>query len=352
MIGSVHGGLDTGELRSLGLNPDEVLDFSANINPLGISANVKQAVSEADLSSYPDRHCLTLREAIADRAGVGIENLLMGNGSTELIHLLARACLKPGDRCLIFTPTFGEYEAAAVMAGGTLYTVETSERDGFQWSIDQASNTIRELRPRLVFLCNPNNPTGVYLERDAVEQIVNALGPHGLLVLDDAYAGLSDHQWNPTPLLGHGNVAILHSMTKDHALAGIRLGYLMASPDMITKVGGLQPAWSVNTVAQAAGLAALQDEAHVAAGRQAVQEAKAYLQAELNYLGIPTNASAANFILARVGDAPGLRSALLRRGIAVRDCTSFGLPQFVRIAARRRDECVRLVSALKEALAK
>lgn len=351
MTGTVHGGLDASELRSLGLHANEVLDFSSNINPLGVSARVQQAANEADLSAYPDRHCLELREAVAALTGVEVGNLLMGNGSTELIHLLARACLEPGDRCLIFTPTFGEYQAATVMAGAELCTAEASESNGFQWSIDRASHTIRQLCPSLVFLCNPNNPTGVYLWKNAVEQIANAVGPRGLLVLDDAYVGLSDYRWDSTPLLGSGNVAILRSMTKDHALAGVRLGYLMASPDVITRVGVLQPAWSVNAVAQAAGLAALRDEAHVVAGRQMVEEAKAYLHAELNALGIPTNASTTNFILAKVDNAPGLRSALLRQGIAVRDCTSFGLPQFIRIAARHPDECALLVSALKEALA-
>ena len=286
LTATVHGGLDAAELRSLGLRPQQVLDFSANITPLGPSQRVKEAVAKADLSSYPDRHCLALREAIAARSGLNIENLLMGNGSTELIPLLARACLKPGEKCLIFTPTFGEYEAAAAIAGAEIETVKAEESATFQWPIDEASARIRQLRPNLVFLCNPNNPTGFYLEQDSVQRIVESVGPHGLLLLDNAYLPLSDYQWDPTPLLRHGNVAILHSMTKDHALAGVRLGYLAVSPNVISRVGKLQPAWSVNAVAQAAGLAALHDEDHVVAGQQAVQEAKAYLQRELDGLGI------------------------------------------------------------------
>ena len=351
MTTTVHGGLDTAELRSLGFQPREVLDFSANINPLGTSQRVRQAVVQADLSSYPDRHSLVLRECIAERLTVDVENLLIGNGSTELIHLLARACLKPGDNCLIFTPTFGEYEAAAVIAGAQTHALQAAECDEFQWSIDDASESLRRLQPSLVFLCNPNNPTGVYLGRDALEQIVTAAGPDSLLVLDNAYVPLADYQWDSIPLLRHGNVAVLHSMTKDHGLAGVRLGYLVAAPDVITAVRELQPAWSVNSVAQAAGLAALADEDHVAAGRKVVQEAKAYLRRELSALGIPVNPSATNFLLARVGDAPKVRNALLRQRIAVRDCTSFGLPQHIRIAARRPEECVRLVEALKGVMA-
>ena len=179
---------------------------------------------------------------------------------------------------------------------------------------------------------------------------MTAVGPHSLLVLDNAYVPLADYHWDSIPLLRHGNVAVLHSMTKDHALAGVRLGYLVASPDVIAAVRELQPAWSVNSVAQAAGLAALADEDHVATGRKVVQEAKAYLRRELCALGIPVNPSVTNFLLAQVGDAAKVRNALLQRRIAVRDCTSFGLPQYIRVAARRPEECATLVKALKEVM--
>ena len=170
------------------------------------------------------------------------------------------------------------------------------------------------------------------------------------MVLDNAYVSLADYQWDSIPLLRHGNVAVLHSMTKDHALAGFRLGYLVAAPDVIAAVRELPPAWSVNSVAQAAGLAALAVEDYVAAGRKVVQEAKAYLRRELGALGIPANPSVTNFLLTRVGDAPKERNALLRQRIAVRDCTSFGLPQYIRIATRSPEECATLVEALKEVM--
>ncbi|MCY3887805.1 MAG: histidinol-phosphate transaminase [Chloroflexi bacterium] len=346
----VHGGLDTAELRSLGLRPEQVLDFSANISPMGPSPRVRRAVADANLAAYPDRSSLLLRESLAARLNVGIDNLLVGNGSTELIHLLARSCLRPGEQCLIFTPTFAEYEAAATMVGAQIHRIQASEEQGFRWSLDTASATISELRPRLVFLCNPNNPTGVYLECDAVDQLRAAVGRDGLFVLDDAYASLAARQWDPLPILGSGNVAILRSLTKDHALAGVRLGYLVAQSTVVSTARQLQYAWSVNAVAQAAGVAALEDAGHVVAAREVVREAKAYLYNRLETLGIPVTASAANFLLANVGDATRIRTALLRRGIAVRDCTSFGLPEHVRIAARRPEECVHLVEALRDVL--
>ena len=348
---TVHGGFDTAELRAENLTRDQVLDFSSNINPLGPSPRVRQAAAEADLSAYPDRECLDLREALAGTLDVGVDQLLVGNGSTELIHLLARAHLRAGARCLIFAPTFGEYEAAAALAGAEVRLVQASTAQGFTWSMDAAVGTIEATRPAMVFLCNPNNPTGVYLDRESVERLNAALGSDGLLVLDTSYVPLADAGWDALPLLQRGNVALLRSMTKDHALAGVRLGYMAAPQPVVAATRRLQPSWSVNGVAQAVGLAALADEAHVAAARGVIAEAKAYLEAQLAALCVPAIPSAANFMLVRVGDATGVRRALLRRRILVRDCTSFGLPDFLRIAVRRPEECARLVAALRDVLA-
>ena len=348
---TVHGGFDTAELRAENLARGEVLDFSSNINPLGPSPRVRQAAAAADLSAYPDRVCLDLREALADRHGVGVDQLLVGNGSTELIHLLSRAHLQPGARCLVFAPTFGEYEAAAALAGAEIEHVWAPAAEGFRWSIDVAVQTINARRPAMVFLCNPNNPTGVYLDGESVERLSAAVGPDGLLVLDTSYVALADAGWDALPLLRYGNVALLRSMTKDHALAGVRLGYLAAPPAVVEATRHLQPSWSVNAVAQAVGLAALADEAHVAAAREVIAEAKAQLQEQLAALGVPAVPSAANFMLVRVGNATGVRRTLLRRRILVRDCTSFGLPDYIRIAVRRPEECARLVAALRDVLA-
>ena len=346
----MHGGLDFAELRSLDLWPEQVLDFSANINPLGPSQRVRQAVDVVNLSAYPDRQSVALREALAARLGVGTENLLVGNGSTELIHLVARTCLQPQERCLVFTPTFGEYEAAANMIGAELHFFRAKETEGFSWSVDGAVEAIKNVRPKMVFLCNPNNPTGVYLDGSDVERISKAVGMGALMVLDEAYVSLADWSWDSKPLLNTGNIAILRSMTKDHALAGVRLGYMVAEPNVVSAMGQLQPAWSVNAVAQEVGIAALNDEAHVAEARKIIHQAKDYLYRELDLLGVSAIPTAANFVLVHVKNAARVRKALLIRGIAVRDCTSFGLPEYIRIAVRRPEECARLVGLLEEVL--
>ena len=348
---TTHGGLDAGELRSLGLKPGQVLDFSANINPLGTSLHVRNAAAESDLSAYPDRHSIVLREKLAAQLEVGTENLVVGNGSTELIHLLARACLRLQDKCLIFAPTFGEYEAAANVAGADVHLFWAGEAQEFRWSIDEAIEAIERVRPSMTFVCNPNNPTGVYLDHRDIERIRRSVDGGSLLVLDEAYVPLADRRWNSLPLLSKGNVALLRSMTKDHALAGARLGYLVAQPDVVSVVQQLQPAWSVNAVAQAAGVAALEDDAHVEAARKMILEAKEYLYRELEVSGHSGHA-----FVCQLRDGSGqvmhpwcaARSCAI--GIAVRDCTSFGLPEHIRVAVRRPEECARFIESLRVVL--
>ncbi|MBI3961272.1 MAG: aminotransferase class I/II-fold pyridoxal phosphate-dependent enzyme, partial [Deinococcus sp.] len=155
----VHGGLNLVELRSLGVDPSDVLDFSASINPLGLPHGVVEAMAKVDITTYPDRQCLKLREALAAHLNVELAQILVGNGSTELIHLLARAYLSKDDRAFIFAPTFGEYEAACMKVEAAVYNFKAKEATGFHWDLDAGLSAIQEQDPRLVFLCNPNNPT-------------------------------------------------------------------------------------------------------------------------------------------------------------------------------------------------
>ena len=356
----VHGGANIAELRSLGLRPEDVLDFSASINPLGAPPSVMRAMSDVDLAAYPDTECTALRESLAARLGVSTSRILVGNGSTELIHLTARAYLNQSPvrpepveghqpPALIFTPTFGEFEAACYAQNAEVVSIVASERNEFEWDIGNAEKIVAEHSPSLVFLCNPNNPTGKYLNEDDVCRIADALPQDSLLLLDEAYLPFVDTRWNSLPLLDLGNVALLRSMTKDYALTALRLGYMLAPPDVVERVRSQQHSWSVNALAQAAGIDALADERHVEDGRKAVQAAKRYLTGELDVLGLRYAPSAANFVLVKVGEAKTLRRALLERhGIIVRDCASFGLPDHIRIGIRTKEDCKRLVAALRE----
>ncbi len=349
MTRPVHGGANIAELRALGLRPDDVLDFSASVNPLGAPPGARTAMLGVNLASYPDPACTELREALARRHCVSPEQILVGNGSTELIHLTAMACLARRNRAIIFTPTFGEYEAACRAQDADIICVAADESAAFGWDIPAAAALIAKRRPAVAFMCNPNNPSGRYLPEEDVRCIAEAVGADGLLLLDEAYLPFVARRWDSLPLLDMGNVALLRSMTKDYGLTALRLGYMLAPPAIIERVGRRQHSWSVNALAQAAGIAALEDEAHIRAGKQEVCRAKRLLADGLAALGLECLPSDANFILVKVGDAAAARQRLLtRHHIIVRDCASFGLPEYMRVGIRKTEDCERLVAAMRE----
>ena len=210
---------------------------------------------------------------------------------------------------------------------------------------------IANLRPAVVFMCNPNNPTGVYLREEDARGVAEALRGYGLLVLDEAYVSFVEERWDSIPLLAMSNVVLLRSMTKDYALTGLRLGYMMASEDVIEGVKRFQYSWSVNALAQAAGVAAMSDQKHIEKGRAAAQVGKEYLVNAALSLGLECVPSAANFLLFRVGRASEIRLALLtRHGLCVRDCASFGLPEYIRVGIRTMDDNRRLFEGLSQVL--
>ncbi len=344
-----HGGVSDAELRSLGLDPAAVADFSASTNPCGPSPRVRDALARVALDRYPDDQATEFRRAVARQIGVLPESVLAGNGSAELIWLLCLAYLDPGDTVVVVGPTFGEYERAAKIAGARVLCWRAEPEAGFRPDARAIRALIARARPTLTFVCNPHNPTGAYLDRDEIEQLVAASAP-GLVVLDEAYVGFVEAPAPTLDLVAGERVVVVRSMTKDHALAGLRLGYAVASPDVIAALHKTRPPWSVSAAAQAAGLAALEDAAHLACSRAEVWAARAYLTGELGRLGLAVTPPAANFLLVHVGDGALFRARLLPRGCCVRDCASFGLPAHVRIGVRTRPECERLVVAVKEVL--
>lgn len=347
-----HGGLNVAEVKRLGLRPDEVVDFSASINPGGVSPRVMSAIRHLDLSTYPDPDCLELRNALGEKLGIRPELILVGNGSIELIHLVARARLRTEHAAAVFAPTFGEFEAASRLQQVEPSFVMAASEHGFRWDITEAARRLAQIRPAVVYICNPNNPTGAYLAPDEIEACAQAVGDSGLLVVDEAYASFVDEPWNSTPLLELGNVVVIRSMTKDHGLTGLRLGYMLGPARVLGQAGRFQPSWSVNAVAQAAGIAALEDPDHVEEGRRVVKAARKYLVREIRGLGLACPTPTANFLLVEVGNAAGIRLELLRRhGVCVRDCTSFGLPGHIRIGVRSMDDSQRLVEALADVVA-
>ena len=314
-----HGGVRPSDLRALGLMPEEVLDFSASVSPIGPPAGVWDALRKVDLGAYPDPQCLELREALSRSREVGVESILAGNGSTELIHLLARANLSPPrpgatNTALLLTPTYGEYQGACKLLGAAVSSLAAQPGNGFLWDLAEAARRIAAQRPSLVFLCNPNNPTGVFLQSEQVEGLAEATaGAGALLVVDEAYISFVDQPWDSLPLLEAGHVVLLRSMTKDYSLTSLRLGYSLASEEVTQQMAAFQPEWSVNGLAQAAGLAALADSGYLPRAREAVAQAKAFLTEQLAALGFTVHPYVGQLLagvgwrrllLARQADAP------------------------------------------------
>jgi len=342
-----HGGIDYAELETLGIAPQDILDFSTNLNPFGPPPGVMESLSEVDVSHYPDSEAYYLRCSLAENLGVKACNLLVGSGSTELIRLVALAYFVPGDKVLIIEPTFGEYQVACQITGASLIKQQLSAQNGFWLDLTQTVELIRSSYPKGIFVCNPNNPTGRYLSRVDFEKILDA-GKDSMVILDEAYVSFVDNAWSSLDMIEGNNLLILRSMTKDYAMAGLRLGYGVAQEEIIANLRRICPPWNVNALAQKAGLIAIGKEGYLKQCQTELREARNYLVAKLSELGLAPLPSEANFFLVEVGDAPRFRRELLKRMILVRDCSSFGLHQYIRIAPRTLPECQKLITAIKE----
>ncbi len=340
-----HGGLDYAELEMLQLTPEEVLDFSVNSNPFGPSPCVQQALARIPLDRYPDREALTLRRALAERLLVPPECIVVGNGAAELFWLIAVAYLSVGDVVLVLSPSFGEYARLAYLQGAKVHHWTARAEDEFAIAEEEIAHLLRQLRPRLVFICNPNNPTGTLLAPQALGRWCISY-PDTLFVADESYHAFAIGFQSAIPLRCE-NLLVVRSMTKDYALAALRLGYAVGDTVVIEALKRVRPAWNVNALAQAAGLAALSDEEHLRRSIEALHCAGRILKDEIQALGWRLLPSAVHFFLMDVGNGAAFRSALLRHNILVRDCASFGLPAYVRIAPRRPEENARLIAVLR-----
>lgn len=342
----LHGGPVHAELKGLGLSADEVIDFSVSTNPFSYPPAVKEAVTAAVIDQYPDSESTELRGLISAKLGVAPGNILVGSGSMEIIRLITLAYFGRGDSVLILKPTFGEYELAVEISGADILEQWGREESCFAFNTDETAALIRKHRPRGVFICNPNNPSGQYLSRAQIETVLGACSD-SLLILDEAYIAFTENSWPSSELIFRGNLVSVRSMTKDYALAGLRLGYAVASEDIIQNLGRVCPPWNVNAVAQQAGVAALKDDGYLERCEVKIRQAKQYLTTQLGRLGFVVLPSETNFFLVRVGDGRSFRAALLKHGLMVRDCASFGLSGYVRIAARTMPECEKLIAAIK-----
>lgn len=353
----VHGGEVLDAAAKSGLRRAEILDFSSSVNPLGPSGKALEAVRKAfmEIPAYPDSNSTVLRNAIASHFGsISKDNVIVGNGSTELMYLFAEAFLKKGEVALIPAPTFGEYESAVRKTGEAARFVRLDQ--GFNVNVDAFT---REMTgAKIVFLCNPNNPTGFLIPSEALTRIVEqAMQQDSLVFLDEDFLEFVENE-RALSLIGkikrYPNLFILRSFTKIFGLTGLRVGYGVANEEIISTLSCAKIPWNVNCLAQASAVAALKDEEHLRVTRELIKKEKTRLLTELEQIGsFKVYPPDANFFFIDIREsgltAAELADKLLRQGILIRDCTSFrGLDSYyVRIAVKTRPENERLIEALK-----
>jgi histidinol-phosphate aminotransferase len=347
---SVHGAVDPSALRAEGVDPEAVVDFSSNQSPLGASPLVPPAVGDAVIDAYPDPRAAALCTALAERHALAEDQVVCGNGSTELIRLIAQLSLAPGDYAVALAPVFGECEVATQLAGAEIVRVPLAHAGrgmGFVCDEERLHGSLVESDARLCWLCSPNNPTGIALPGGLLRSLLTE-HPDVLFVLDEAYCDLlPGAQWS-TDRLDAGNLVVLRSMTKYWGLAGARLGYVLAGRAEAAALRAAAPPWTVNAFAQAAGLAALADLEHHERSVTLLVAERDRLAAGLQALGWITEPTSAGFFLIHAGDAAALRRELLAGGRLVRDCSSFGLPEHIRVSPRHPDQNELLLEAFAE----
>jgi len=332
--------------RELGIR--DSIKLASNENPLGPSPKALAAIAAAlgSLNRYPDGSAFYLKRRLAERLGVAFEELVVGNGSNEIIELVGRTFLRPGDEAVMADQAFVVYRLVVQAAGGTPRTVPLRD---FTHDLEAIAAAIGP-RTRLVFLANPNNPTGTIFRRTAWETFLRRVPSHVVVVADDAYAEYVDDPEYPDTIRsrGDGSVAVvtLRTFSKLYGLAGLRVGYGVGPRVVIDAIGRIRQPFNVNSLALVGALAALDDEQHVRRTLALNRDGMASLVAAFRRLGLEHVPSAANFVLVRVGEAARVYQALLRRGVIVRPMDVYGFPAHVRVTVGTRAENERFVEAL------
>lgn len=336
--------------RERGLRPQDIIKLASNENPIGPSpkalAAMRQAIEQAHI--YPDGGGWKLRRAIAEKFGFDMGNVILGCGSNEVIEFIGHAFLRPGDNIITARHAFLVYKLMAKVFDAV--TVEVPD-PGFVHDLDAMAAAITP-RTKEVFIANPNNPTGTLVGQECIDRFMDKVPRHVVVVFDEAYYEFLD---NPPDTLkyvreGRDNVVVLRTFSKIQGLAGLRIGYGLASKNMIEVLQRTRQPFNTNSVAQAAALAGMLDDEHQRKTKQITDEGRAYLQGEFARLGLEFVPSFANFVLVKVGDGNEVFRRMMDRGIIVRAMAAYKLPEWVRISVGTMEQCVRCVDVLKQVL--
>lgn len=338
--------------REYGL--EDVIKLASNENPLGPSPKAVAALEKAlqGVHLYPDGQGYYLRRAIADHLGVAPEQVIIGNGADGVIVQACLAYLDEGDEVVVGRSSFPVYDIYTHVMRSRL--VKVPLRD-YRLDLEGMAGAVTE-RTKIVFVCNPNNPTGTIVTRDEVEAFLKSVPERVLVIFDEAYYEFVESPEYPDTLRyireGRRNVMVMRTFSKVYGLAGLRLGYGVAHPETLAPLWRVKEPFAVNRLAQIAGIAALGDEEFLRRSVEANRAGRRYLYGEFKRLRLFYVESHTNFVLVQIGpEAREVAERLLERGVIVRPCTGYGLPEFLRITVGSPEQNARLVAALEGVLA-
>jgi histidinol-phosphate aminotransferase len=337
--------------RELGIDPGAIIKLASNENPLGPSPKAIQAMRAAlgNAHLYPDGSGFYLCKAIAARLDLAPENVILGNGSNEALEFLGHAFLDAmrQDEVIASEYAFVVYKFIATSFGARMIEVPSPS---YQQDLRAMSEAITP-RTRLIFIPNPNNPTGTLISEREIDSFISRVPEQVIVVFDEAYFEFLDNPPDTLRFVREGrNVIVLRTFSKIHGLAGLRIGYALARPDVIDVLHRTRQPFNVNSIAQAGALAALKDDAHLRETKRVIDEGRACLQEQFAEMKLPFVPGVANFVMVNVGDGCTVFEQLLRQKIIVRPLKGYGLPEWVRISLGTMEQNKRLIAALKEVI--
>lgn len=335
--------------RELGLDPASIIKLASNENPLGPSPKALSAIAKAagEMHIYPDGGGMRLREALAAKHNLGLENVVLGNGSNEIIELLCHSFLKPGVSLVAAEHAFVVYKLMATLFGADYIKVPDP---GFVHDLEAMADAVTP-ETRLVFVANPNNPTGTLVTGEQIDRFLDRLPDHVIAVFDEAYFEFLPDPPDTIRYVAEGrNVVVMRTFSKAQGLAGLRIGYGLAPESIATILQKARQPFNTNELAQQAALAAIADEEHITATVENNRAGLEVLEAGCRALELEFVPSHANFVMVRVGDANAVFSEMLKRGVIVRSLASYHLPEWVRISIGLPHENERCLKVLREVL--
>lgn len=338
--------------KLIGRQPTGVVKLSSNENPLGPAPRAVAALQEAiaNVYRYPDAGSLALRQGLAAHAELNPDMVICSNGSDEMVFLLCVAFLQAGDEAVMAEGSFISYYLRTLEMGARAVRVPLRN---YVHDLDGLAAAVTE-RTQLLFLCNPNNPTGTTNGAAEVAELLRRVPEHVLVVVDQAYIEFAERADYPHLLdelrNGRRNLILLRTFAKIYGLAGMRLGYAYAHPEVVAYLDRARPTFNVNALAQAAGLAALEDRDHVARSREHARRCRAFFEQALRSLGLQPIPSETNFMAFDVGDDMAVTAGLMERGFTVSPLSGWGLPGYIRVSFGTEEQNVAFIEALRSVL--